>query len=137
MVARIATSTLYSSSYITTADYRVLAAGVPRAVITRYAGLARQDLTFRWARDDWSVALDLFTRYNGELDVLATDMNTNLAELIDTIAKWPGLNGSTGVFRAQVRQVGAPQPPDPAMPHYGLQTVVVSIVETYDPVRVE
>lgn len=137
LLGRIATSTSYSSSYMTSGDYRVLAAGVPRAVIAKFAGLDRRDLTFRIVRDEWLVNLDVYTRYNGELRLLADDMDADRQELIDTIAKWPALNNSTGVYRAQVRPLAAPVMPTPDFPQYGLQTVVVSVVETYDPGRLE
>ena len=137
LISRIATSTLYSSTFMTTGDYRVLGYGYPRAVIAKFGGLDRRDLTFRIVRDEWLVTLDLYTRYNGELDALSSDMDANRQELIDTIAKWPALNNSTGVYRAQVRPMAAPEMPSAGFPHYGLQTVVVSVVETYDPGRLE
>lgn len=137
LLGRIATSTAYSSSYMTSGDYRVLGYGLPRAVIAKFAGLDRRDLTFRIVRDEWLVNLDVYTRYNGELRLLADDMDADRQELIDTIAKWPALNNSTGVYRAQVRPLGPPVMPTADFPHYGLQTVVVSVVETYDPGRLE
>jgi hypothetical protein len=137
LLGRIATSTSYSSSFMTSGDYRVLGYGLPRAVIAKFAGLDRRDLTFRIVRDEWLVNLDVYTRYNGELRLLADDMDADRQEIVDTIAKWPALNNSTGVYRAQVRPLGPPVMPTPDFPHYGLQTVVVSVVETYDPGRLE
>lgn len=137
LLGRIATSTAYSSTFLASGDYRLLGFGLPRAVVARYAGLTRRDLTFRLVRDEWLVNLDVYTRYNGELRLLADDMDSDRQELIDAIAKWPALNGSTGVFRAQVRPLAPPEIPSAEFPHYALQRVVVSVVEDYDPGRLE
>jgi hypothetical protein len=137
LVSRIITSTDFSSSYVTTGDHRVLAAGVPRAVIAQYGGLVRQDRTFRWVEDEWMVNLHLYTLYTGQMEVLHSNMDTNRQTLIDTIEKWPALNGSTGVYRAKIASITMPVLPNEDSEQYGLQTVVVSVKEIYDPGRLE
>lgn len=139
LISRISTHADFASSFITTADYRVLASGYPRAIISQYGGLNRGDLTLRLIRDEWLVNLELYTRYNGELDSLSSAMNTNRQNLIDTIEDWPALNGTTGVFRAKIRNIGPEQSPEASKgaPHYASQTVVVLVIEDYDPGRLE
>ena len=140
LISRIVTSTDFASTNVTAGDYRVLAGGPVRAVVTNPIESTpnRKDLTFRWIQDDWLIKVDLYTRYNGELKTLQTDMATNRQTLIDTLEKWPALNGSTGVYRARLRSIAPGVGPDPANhAQYGMQTFVFMVSEIYDPGRLE
>ncbi len=100
----------YSSDNATKGDYRILGAGVVKAVVLTPGTFSRSVTAApRRMGTTWAINLELFIPFRRELSLIATELRTFRQDLIDQIDKYPKLNGTSGVIDAIVEGGSEPE----------------------------
>lgn len=91
-------------------DLEGLAKGLERIVRVMYAKVQMQELTIRMVEHIWTLKIDIFVPYRGRIQ----DMEASLAEerqkVIETLDKYPRLDGLSGIIKAVIRNGDTPEP---------------------------
>lgn len=102
----------FSKQNMTKADYRVLNVGTNQAIVLFPGPFSVEDSTLGNQGDfwiDWEISIELFVRYTSEPDV-AERIAALRQSIIEQVAQYPFLDGTTGVFRAWVKKGDRPTP---------------------------
>jgi len=89
-------------------DYRVMAGGVPKAVILQPGPFRRNMVDTNRARSEWAVSLELYVAFREELSQIASDIRAVRQAIIDMLDKYPTLNSTAGVVFAMVSEGSEP-----------------------------
>ncbi len=106
----------YNVSNTSRYDYRVLAAGVERAVIVQFGGVAFERTMSaagnpRRINSPWNLVAELYIPYRG-IDTIGEDAADEMQLILDHVDKYPTLNGASGVTNAFITIVSEPLPFD-------------------------
>ena len=128
----------YSTTNVFADDYRHLGAGQDRYVVVSAGGMTREEVTFTHYTHNWTVNLDIFTRYTGQLSVTHTNAHTDAQNIIDTLESQPRLSDTTGVESFEIGPLSTIEPPSPDN-HAGFvrQQLSLSVSENVIPTRNE
>jgi hypothetical protein len=95
----------YSCATVYYEDYRPLGAGQLRYVAVSNAGYAREELTFSNIAHNWTVAIDLYSMYTGQIPTTRKNALTNMQTIIDTLEQYPRLSDTTGVINYEISSI--------------------------------
>lgn len=101
----------YDDGNASAGDYRILATGVQRAVVTQPApfGPRNVEAVPRRMRTEWIINLELYEQFSQDVSEIAARVRSDRQGLIDHIDKYPTLNGTTGVIHALLISGQEPQ----------------------------
>jgi len=118
-------------------DGRALGKGLPRLVRVSYASHRRQSLTLQVDRRIWSFNVDVLVPWRGQLAEMDERVGTETQKVIDTLAKYPRLNGTADVQRTDMTVSNTPDVLLERRGTYRGRRHVLDVLEVYDPQRAE
>jgi hypothetical protein len=103
----------YSCSNVYRNDHRHLNAGQERYVVVGFGSLQSNEIILGGIFDhNWTVGLDVYTRYTGQYPTTLDNANVNLQSILDTFEADNTLADTTGVHRVAVVAIGPITPMD-------------------------
>ena len=89
---------------ISQGDYRILGRGHSKVVILQPGSFGTRNVAAapRRMRTPWTILIELYIPYRGDISDIATQLRTIRQEIIDHVDKYPTLNGIAGVVHAQI-----------------------------------
>ena len=85
----------------------------------------------------WTVNVDIFVPWRNEAYELEQRISVEAQKVIDTLQKYPRLNGTSGVNKAQISNVGLPDILELRRGAYRGKRHPLEVEEIVDPGRVE
>jgi hypothetical protein len=128
---------VYDDSNCQAGDSSPLKKGYERVVKLLYGGGVRNPLTLTTMQHTWTVNVDVYVPYRGELSVLESTLATERQTIIDQLAKYPRLNNCTGVVDAEITNGNKPEPLNSKRSPYRGQRLYLLVQEVVYPGRVE
>jgi hypothetical protein len=83
-----------------TNDRRPLGKGLARVVYITYGTHREEELTIRYTNRIWTFFIDVLVPWKGEMYELLDRVAVETQKVVDTLAAWPKLDGTSGVTRA-------------------------------------
>lgn len=136
VITVIRTHADFGTTNCTAGDLRPIKNGYQRFCAVKYGGSRREELTIHLIRHVWTVLIDLFVPYRGEVSDMEATFATERQKVIDTLATYPRLNDLSGVTKAEVLNGDAPEPLQTKKSAYRGQRLYLEVHETTKPVRV-
>lgn len=127
----------FSSANSSRGDYRIIGHGKSRCAVIVYGGHTREEFTVRYEKNRWTIYIDLFIPFPGEITSLQANFLAERQKLIDTIAKYPRLNAASGVIRAIMETGAEPDAIGSPNPSFRGQRLTCIVEEIVDPGRAE
>lgn len=127
----------YDENNCTAGDSSKLKKGYERVVRLLYGGGSRAPLTLTTLQDTWTINIDLYVPYRGQLLVLEAALATERQTIIDQLAKYPRLNNCSGVTDAEITNGDKPEPLASKKSVYRGQRLYLQVKESISPGRVE
>ena len=118
-------------------DRRPMAKGKARVVVVSYNSHRKEQITLRIERRIWTYNVDVMVPWRGDLTELDTRVATETQKVIDTLAKYPKLNGVSGVQRTDVTLTNTPDLIQEKKGGYRGRRHFLEVREIIDPGRVE
>jgi len=118
-------------------DRRPMGKGKPRVVVVSYAQHKREDITLQIERRTWTYNVDVLVPWRGDLTELDTRVGTETQKLIDTLAKYPRLNGTANIQRTDMTLSSLPDLITERKGGYRGRRHSLDVLEVYNPARVE
>ena len=118
-------------------DRRPMGKGKPRVVVVSYAQHRREALTLTMERRTWTYNVDVMVPWRGDLALLDARVGTETQKLIDTLAKYPRLNGTANIQRTDMSLSSLPDLISERKGGYKGRRHSLEILETYNPARAE
>lgn len=127
----------YSCANVLVEHSRVLGSGVARAVVINNGGVAREDWTWGTEKLTWTIWVDVYSRWTGQIQAVTANTSSDSQKVLDTISQYPRLNGSTGILNAAVQSIVPVDPINEGRTAYTRQRVSVIVQEIVTPNRQE
>lgn len=118
-------------------DRRPMGKGKSRAVIVSYNQVRREQLTLQFERRIWTYNIDVMVPWRGDLTELDTRVATETQKVIDILAKYPKLNGVSGVQRTDMTLSQTPDLLQETKAGYRGRRHFLDVLENVNPGRVE
>jgi len=118
-------------------DKRALGKGLPRLVVVSYNVHRREGLSLQLDRRIWSFNIDVLVPWRGELAVMDKLVGTETQKVIDILAKYPRLNGTTDVQRTDLTASNTPDVITERKGVYRGRRHNLDVFEIYNPARAE
>ncbi len=116
-------------------DSSPIKAGLPRVCRLLYGGGRREELTVTLMRHIWTINVDIYVPYRGELSTLEASLATERQTIIDQLAKYPMLNNTAGVTKAEILNGDKPESLAPKKTAYRGQRLYLEVNEVVKPAR--
>jgi hypothetical protein len=118
-------------------DRRALGKGLARLVIVSYSTHRREPLTLQVDRRIWTFFVDVMVPWRGQLTELDTRVGTETQKVIDTLAKYPRLNGTANIQRTDLTLSAFPDVISEKRGTYRGRRHTLDVLEVYNPGRAE
>jgi len=111
--------------------------GLERIVRVWYGGTRRNEVTIKLMEHVWTVRIDLFVPYRGDIHDMEATFATERQKVIDTLAKYPRLDSLAEVTKAELLNGDAPEPLNTKKTAYRGQRMYLEVHEVVKPARVD
>lgn len=118
-------------------DKRSLAKGLNRICIVSYNTHRRQEITLQLERRTWTYNIDVLVPWRGELTELDTRIGIETQKIIDILAKYPRLDGVSGVQKTIMNVSNTPDLLRARRGAYRGRRHLLDVLEIFDPGRAE
>jgi hypothetical protein len=118
-------------------DRRPMGKGKARVVVVSYNSHRKEQVTLKIERRIWIYNVDVMVPWRGDLTELDTRVGTETQKVIDTLAKYPKLNGVAGIQRTDVTLANTPDLIQEKKGGYRGKRHFLDVREIVDPGRVE
>ena len=118
-------------------DRRPMGKGKARVVVVSYNSHRKEQITLRMERRIWTYSVDVMVPWRGDLVELDTRVGVETQKVIDTLAKYPKLNGLSGIQRTDVLMTNTPDLIQEKKGGYRGRRHFIEVREIVDPGRVE
>jgi hypothetical protein len=118
-------------------DWRIIGKGLARYCVVSYNTHRREELTLRTERRTWSFNIDVFVPWKGEMDELNTRIGTETQKIVDTLAKYPRLNGTANIQRTVMTVSNTPDVMMARRGRYRGRRHQLDVYEIFEPGRLE
>lgn len=118
-------------------DRRKLAKGHDRFVVISYSTHRREGLTLQCDRRIWSFNVDVLVPWRGQLAEMDKSVGTETQKVIDILAQYPRLNGTTDIQRTDLTVSNTPDVISQRKGFYRGRRHNLDVLEIYDPSRAE
>ncbi len=116
-------------------DSSPIKSGLPRVCRLLYGGGRREELTLTVMRHIWTINVDIYVPYRGDLSTLEAALATERQTVIDQLANYPRLNNTAGVISAEILNGDKPEPLAPKKTAYRGQRLYLEVREAVKPTR--
>lgn len=127
----------FSASNVSQADLRLLVKGLARFVILTFGAHSEEELTIQYTRHNWTVNVDVYVPWRSEAYELENRISVEAQKVIDTLQKYPRLNGTANVTKAQISSAARPELLSLRKGAYRGKRHLLEVQETVNPARVE
>lgn len=127
----------YTTANSAAGDMRNITKGLARFVNIRYGSSRREPLTITTMHHLWTIFIDSYVPWRGELSTLHSSLNSERDKIITVFAKYPKLNGTTGVELAEIANGDYPEPLSSNRGAYRGQRFYLEVKELVKPARQE
>lgn len=118
-------------------DRRALGKGLARLVVVSYAQHRRESLTLQMDRRIWSFNVDVLVPWRGQLTELDIRVGTETQKVVDILAKYPRLNGTSDIQRTDLTLSSLPDVIMERRGTYRGRRHSLDVLEIYNPQRAE
>jgi len=118
-------------------DRRPMNKGKARVVVVSYNTHRKEQLTLQMERRTWTYNVDVMVPWRGDMTELDGRVGTETQKVIDTLAKYPKLNGVTGIQRTDVTLSNTPDIIQERKGGYRGRRHFLDVLEIVNPGRVE
>lgn len=118
-------------------DRRALGKGLARLAIVTYNNMTRESITLQSERRIWTYNIDVLVPWRGELYEMDQRVGTEAQKVIDTLAEYPRLNGTSGVQRTDMTLANTPDVITERKGGYRGRRHSLVVREIYTPARAE
>ena len=118
-------------------DRKPLAKGLARLCFISYSTHTREAITLKLERRTWVYNVDVLVPWRGDLAELDSRIGTETQKVIDTLAKYPRLNGTADI---QTTEMVVSTSPDLLAERKGVyrgRRHTLNVLEIFDPGKVE
>lgn len=138
LLAVIRTHTDFNTSNVQAGEASAMKKGLARTVRVLKGPHTQNPVTIQLYRHVWTIYIDLYVPWKGKMATLETDLYTEGQKIIDTLHKYPRLNGSAGVTSAELLNAGQPEAlAGDRKSRYRGQRYTLEVVEVVEPERLE
>ena len=109
--------------------------GWPRVVRVLYDRVSRTPITLALVERTWTIKVDIFVPYSRRISDMEDTMATEREKVIDHLAKYPTLNGLSGIFKAEILNGDAPEPLGSKKTAYRGQRLYLEVKQATQPSR--
>ena len=127
----------YDENNCKAGDSSPIKAGYARVCRLLYGGGRRIPLTIKIMEYVWTINVDIYVPYRGDLPTLESSLATERQTIIDQLAKYPRLNNCIGVIDAEITNGDKPEPLESKKTAYRGQRLYLEAHEYIDPGRLE
>lgn len=114
-------------------DVSPIKKGLERVCSLLYGGVRNEQVTLKIFRHVWTVNVDLYVPYRGEIPELEGRLATERQKIIDTLGAYPRLDSLAGVTSARLTNADSPEPLRPKKGAYRGQRLYLEVVESVEP----
>lgn len=118
-------------------DRRPLAKGLARVVYVSYNTHREEEVTIRYTKRIWTYNIDVLVPWPGEMVTLLNNVATETQKVVDILAQYPRLNGTSGVLKAILNMANTPDIMQTAKGRYRGRRHFLDVEEAVDPNRQE
>jgi len=118
-------------------DKRALGKGLARIVVISYSSHKSEELTLNIERRTWTYNVDVLVPWRGELTELDVRVGTETQKVVDTLAKYPRLNGAANILKTVLTVSSSPDVISQAKGVYRGRRHTLDVQEMFDPGRLE
>lgn len=120
-----------------TNDRRPLGKGLARVVYITYGTHREEEVTIRYTQRIWTFFIDVLVPWKGEMYEMLDRVATETQKIVDTLAAWPKLDGTSGVTRALLALSNTPDVAQSARGRYRGRRHFLEVKETITAARSE
>ena len=99
----------WSSADVSQGDYRIFTEGLAKAIVLNPGQFQQKTAASAWISDRWTINLELYIAFGGEVSIVASNIRTIRQTLIEHIDKYITLNGQAGVVQSKVVSGAEPE----------------------------
>lgn len=110
--------------------------GLARVVNVRYQQHSELEITLRTLEKTWVINIDVYVPWRGKRADHAARITAEMQKVVDTMAKYPKLNNTSGVLDAKLTVGNLPGPLEAKRGVYRGQRLVLTVRESVTPARV-
>ncbi len=103
------TVTGFSATNVSKGDYRILGKGSETAIVLNPGSFSRRNLPPGEVTTDWTILLELFIGFTGEISTIASNIRTQRQNIINKIDTYPTLNRASGVLLGELSAGDEPE----------------------------
>lgn len=118
-------------------DRRPMNKGLARVVVISYDNVTNEQVTLQYERRTWAYNVDILVPWRGDLTELDTRVATEAQKVIDILAAYPRLNGTSGVQRADFTNSNKPDLIMERKGAYRGRRHILTVLEIVNPGRAE
>lgn len=118
-------------------DHRSLGDGAAIHAIITFGGFQRQEISIQRVYHIWSFTIDLYTRYEGQIQPTLASAHANRQSLLGILDQYPALADTTGIVTSGVTAIGLMETPNANVPQYYSQPITLTATEVVNPNRLE
>jgi len=110
--------------------------GWNRLIRVMYARVTRKDLTLALVEHTWTIKVDIYVPWRGRIQDMEDTLAIERQKVIDLLARYPLLNATEGVYRAEILTGDAPEPLGGKKTAYRGQRLYLEVKQAVQPLRV-
>jgi len=99
----------FSTANVKAGDYRCLKAGITKAIVLQPGPFTREHQAFQYMRTQWTINIELYIPFGGEMSTVASNIRSVRQEVIDHLDKYPTLDGTAGIVLSLLQGAGEPE----------------------------
>lgn len=127
----------YTTDNSATGDMGKISKGLARVVNIKYGSSRREPLTITTMRHLHTIFIDSYVPYAGRMPTLHSALNAERDKILTIFAKYPRLNATSGVYRAEIMNGDYPEPLSVSKGPYRGQRFYMEVDELVKPARAE
>ena len=101
-----------------------------------YATVRRIPISLGLVEHTWTLKVDIYVPWRGRIQDMEDSLAIERQKVIDLLARYPRLNGTEGIYRAEILNGDAPEPLGGNKTAYRGQRLYLEIKQAVQPGRI-